>query len=84
MLFLRRAHSPFIKNLKKKQNNNTDVNIKLGKTNRLKALCMMQIKKMKKTKTKHENKKHLHKSMTKKEEALFKQTALVKAANSIK
>ena len=36
--------------------------------------------------TKHENKKHLHKSMTKKkeEEALFKQTALVIAANSIK
>ena len=37
--------------------------------------------------TKHENKKHLHKSMTKrkeKKEALFKQTALVKAANSIK
>ena len=27
--------------------NNNDVNIKLGKTNRLKALCMMQIKKMK-------------------------------------
>ena len=43
----------------------------------------MQIKKIKKTKTKHENKKHLHKSMTKKE-ALFRQTALVKAANSIK
>ena len=38
--------------------------------------------------TKHENKKHLHKSMKKKkkkkEEALFKHTALVKAANSIK
>ena len=37
--------------------------------------------------TKHENKKHLHKSMKKKrkkKEALFKQTALVKAANSIK
>ena len=33
---------------------------------------------------KHENKKHLHKSMKKKREALFKQTALVKAANSIK
>ena len=44
----------------------------------------MQIKKMKQTKTKHENKKHLHKSMTNKKEALFKQTALVKAANSIK
>ena len=27
--------------------NNNDVNIELGKTNRLKALCMMQIKKMK-------------------------------------
>ena len=36
-----------------------------------------------KTKTKHENKKHLQKSMAKKE-ALYKQTALVKAANSIK
>ena len=42
--------------------------------------------------TKHENKKHLHKSMTKrkekkqekKQEALFKQTALVKAENSFK
>ena len=35
------------------------------------------------TKTKHENKKHLQKSMAKKE-ALYKQTALVKAASSIK
>ena len=38
--------------------------------------------------TKHENKKHLHKSMKKrkekKKEALFKQTVLDKAANSIK
>ena len=40
---------------------------------------------MKQTKRKHENKKHLHKSMTKKEkEALFKQTALVMAADRIK
>ena len=49
----------------------------------------MQIKKWNKqtmchlTKTKHENKKHLQKSMAKKE-ALHKQTALVKAANRIK
>ena len=36
--------------------------------------------------TKHENKKHLHKSIKKKrkKKALFKQTALVKAASSIK
>ena len=27
-----------------KNNNNNDVNIELGKTNRLKALCMMEIK----------------------------------------
>ena len=33
--------------IKKKKNNNNGVNIELGKTNRLKALCMMQIKKMK-------------------------------------
>ena len=34
--------------LKKKQKKkNNDVNIELGKTNRLKALCMMQTKKMK-------------------------------------
>ena len=39
VLFLWRAHSPFIKK------NNNDVNIELEKTNRLKALCMMQIKK---------------------------------------
>ena len=40
------------------------------------------------TKTKHENKRHLHKSMAKKKEkkkeALCKQTTLDKAANSIK
>ena len=30
---------------KTKQNNNSGVNIELGKTNRLKALCMMEIKK---------------------------------------
>ena len=30
---------------KKKQNNNSGVNIELGKTNRLKALCLMEIKK---------------------------------------
>ena len=59
------------------------MNIELGITNKLKALCMMQLKKMKETNTKHENKKHLQKSMAKKE-ALCKQTALVKAANSIK
>ena len=28
-----------------KKNNNSGVNIELGKTNRLKALCMMEIKK---------------------------------------
>ena len=39
VLFLRRAHSPF----NKIKNNNNGVNIELGKTNRLKALCMMQI-----------------------------------------
>ena len=44
---------------------------------------MMQNKKNEINKEKHKKKKHLHKSM-KKEEALFKQTALVKAANSIK
>ena len=33
--------------IKIKNNNNNGVNIELGKTNRLKALCMMQIKKMK-------------------------------------
>ena len=44
VLFLRRAHSPFIKKEKEKNNNN-DVYIELGKTNRLKALCMMQTKK---------------------------------------
>ena len=37
VLFLRRAHSP----LNKK--NNSGLNIELGKTNRLKALCMMEI-----------------------------------------
>ena len=31
--------------IKIKNNNNNGVNIELGKTNRLKALCMMQIKK---------------------------------------
>ena len=30
--------------IKKKNNNNSGVNIELGKTNRLKALCMMEIK----------------------------------------
>ena len=35
------------------------------------------------TKTKHEDKKHLQKSMAKKE-ALYKQTALDKTANNIK
>ena len=30
---------------KKKKKTHNDVNIELGKTNRLKALCMMQIKK---------------------------------------
>ena len=39
VLFLRRAHSPFIK----ENNNNNNVNIELGKTNRLKALCMVQV-----------------------------------------
>ena len=29
--------------IKKTKNNNNGVNIELGKTNRLKALCMMQI-----------------------------------------
>ena len=39
MLFIRRAHSPFIKNIyKNKTINNNSVNIQLGKTNRLKAL----------------------------------------------
>ena len=38
VLFLRRAHSPFV--IKK---NNNGVNIELGKTDRLKTLCMMQI-----------------------------------------
>ena len=37
VLFLRRAHSPFINKI------NNGVNIQLGKTNSLKALCMMQI-----------------------------------------
>ena len=32
---------------KKKKKKDNDVNIELGKTNRLKALCMMQFKKMK-------------------------------------
>ena len=43
VLFLRRAHSTFIKKIIiiKKING---VNIELGKTNRLKALCMMEIK----------------------------------------
>ena len=40
VLFLRRAHSPF--NIKKIKNNN-GANIELGKTNRPKVLCMMQI-----------------------------------------
>ena len=37
VLFLRRAHGPFTKK------NNNGVNIELGKTNILKALCVMQI-----------------------------------------
>ena len=37
----------FKKYIEKKQSNNNRFNIELGKTNRLKALCMMQIKKMK-------------------------------------
>ena len=46
VLFLRIAHSPFIKKyVYKKKNNNNGVNIELGKPNRLKALCIMQIKK---------------------------------------
>ena len=50
--YFSRAHSSFIKKSKKNiynknNNNNYDVNIELGKTNRLKAQCMMQIKKMK-------------------------------------
>ena len=38
-------YSPFIKKYIKKtdKNNNNSVNIELGKTNRLNALCMMQI-----------------------------------------
>ena len=39
VLLLHRAHSPFTKK------NNNGVNIELGKTNRLNALCMMQKKK---------------------------------------
>ena len=66
MLFLRRAHSLFIKNIKKKKNKkNNDVNIELGKTNRLKALCIMQMKKNEINKN--------HESMKKKaEEAVSK------------
>ena len=40
VLFLRIVYSPFII---KTNNNNNGVNIELRKTNRLKALCMMQI-----------------------------------------
>ena len=89
MLFLRRAHSPFIKKYlykkkQKKQQQQWCEHI-IRKNKQIKSTVHDANKKIKKkkTKTKHENKKHLHKSMTKKE-ALFRQTALVKAANSIK
>ena len=64
------------------------MNIELGKTNRLKALCMMQIKNdinklcVNKQRQSMKIKSILQKSMAKKE-ALYKQTTLVKAANSI-
>ena len=89
MLFLRRAHSPFIKNTPKKNNNNNDVNIELGITVRLKALCMMQkkneINKLCVNKQRQSMKiKSIFRNQWQKKEALCKQTALVKAANSIK
>ena len=72
-----------------KKNNNNDVNIELGKTNRLKALCMMQIKKeinkLCVNKQRQSMKiKSICRNQWQKKEALYKQAALVKAANSIK
>ena len=99
MLFLRRAHSPFIKNIyknkkftkqiiknRKKNNNDNDVNIELGKTNRLKALCMMQIKKgnkqrqSMKIKSICRNQWQKMKHYTNKQHLLKQQTALNKQA----
>ena len=64
------------------------MNIELGKTNRLKALCMMEIKNeinnlcVNKQRQSMKIKSICRNQWQKK--ALYKQTALVKAANSIK
>ena len=87
MLFLRRAHSPFIyKNIKKQQQR---CEHRIIKTNRLKALCMMEIKneinKLCVNKQRQSMKiKSICINQWQKKEALYKQTALVKAANNIK
>ena len=74
----------------KNKNNNNGMNIELGKTNRLKALCMMQIKKNEINKLCVNKQRQSMKiksncrNQWQKKEVLYKQTALVKAANSIK
>ena len=61
------------------------MNIELGKTNRLKALCMMEINKLCVNKQRQSMKiKSICRNKWQKIEALYKQTALVKAVNSIK
>ena len=95
MLFLRRAHSPFIKNIFKKKyiyKKHTHTHTQkqqrcehiIRKNKQIKTIVHDENKKNKNeiNKTKPEDRKHLHKSM--KKEALFKQTALAKAAISIK
>ena len=74
------SEKKFKKKYKKKQQR---CEHRIRKNKQIKSTVHDANKKMKGTRTKHENKKHLQKSMAKKE-ALYKQTALVKAANSIK
>ena len=67
MLFLRRAHSPFIKNsIKKKQKKQQRCEHIIRKNKQIKSTVHNANKKKKHeiNKEKHENKKHLHKSMT--------------------
>ena len=90
MLYLRRAQCPFIKKIIIKNNNNNDVNIELGKNKQIKstvhnANLKNEINKLCVNKQRQSMKiKSICRNQWQKKEALYKQTALVKAANSIK
>ena len=71
----------------RKNNSNSGVNIELGKTNRLKALCMMEIKKkINKLCVNKQRQSMKIKSIcrNKWQKKAYKQTTLAKAENSIK